>query len=65
MEQGRIGMQRHDRQLKDALRHFRFLAESGLNFFEGFKSSRIITRCECSLPLNHHFSKRLDVLLSA
>ena len=65
MEQGRIGMQRHDRQLKDAFQHFRFLAESGLNFFKGFKSSRIVTRRKCSLPLDHHFSKRLDVLLSA
>ena len=58
-------MQRHDRQLKDALRHFWFLTESGLNFFKGFKSSRIVTFRKCSLPLNQHFSKRLDVFLSA
>ena len=51
--------------LKDVLRHFWLLAESGLNFFKGFKSSRIITRRECRLPLNQRFSKRLDVLLPA
>jgi hypothetical protein len=51
--------------LKDVFRYLQILAESGLNFFKGFKSSRIVTRCQCSLTLNQRFSKRLDVLLSA
>ena len=50
---------------KDALQYLQILAESGLNFFKGFKSSRIVIRRKCSLPLDQHFYKRLDVLLSA
>ena len=46
----RHSLQRHNSNLENTLRHFRFETESGLDRFKGFKSSRIITRRKRRLP---------------